>query len=248
MFRHCRSEGNFEFNKDLIKEEAKKIGFGNPYDVPKIDQSSGLPKEVRDDGYCIVLLGNGRYKFIKELDIWYHQFEPIEEDEVEPWPYKPSLLNHTDESESNIISVVYNQRIIQHFLYGDISESPMIYMSRRTKVTASYHVGAEKINAEKVQVEIDATFERKGEVTILEAKNGHPIDFSVYQLFHPFLVYNNKNIQSVKKIECCYLLQNKKKRTISLYLYSFSDIGNIKSIQLIKKSIYDLTAEKRKKR
>ena len=149
MFRHCRSKGNFEFNKDLIKEEAKNIGFGNPYDVTKIDQSNILPDEIRDAGYCIVLLGHGRYKFIKELDIWYHRFEPIEENEVEPWPYKPSLLNHTDESESNIISVVYNQRIIQHFLYGDISESPMIYMSRRTKVTVSYQVGAEKSTRRK---------------------------------------------------------------------------------------------------
>ena len=67
LFRHCRSKGNFEFNKDLIKEEAKKIGFGNSYDVPKVDQSSILPEEVRDDGYCIALLGTWTLQVYKGI-------------------------------------------------------------------------------------------------------------------------------------------------------------------------------------
>ena len=118
-------------------------------------------------------------------------------------------------------------------------------MSRRTKINASYSAGSEKIEAKKLQVELDATFEHDEEVVILEAKNGSPVDFAVYQLFHPFLDYHYKNIPGVKKIECCYLLQDKKKQTVSLYLYTFSDVGDIASIRLIKKARYDLKATKR---
>ncbi len=240
LFDHCKRVNNLEFDTHLVKEISGEIGFKNTYDATKIDQSVKLPEEVKNAGYCIAGLGKGHYKFIKGLDIWYHRFEPIMENEIVPWPYKPSLLNHTDDSESNTISLVYNQRIIQHFLYEDITESPKIYMSRRTKFTASYCVGDETINAEKLQVELDATFEHNGEVTILEAKNGSPDDFSVYQLFHPFLVYHNKNIEGIKKIECCYLLRDKNKNIVSLYLYTFSDIRDMQSIRLIKKSLYNL--------
>ena len=242
LFDHCKRVDNLEFDTDLVREISREIGFKNIYDVTKIDQSEKLPEEVRNAGYCIAGLGRGYYKFIKGLDVWYHRFEPIAENEVVPWPYKPSLLNHIDDSESNIISLVYNQRIIQHFLYEDITQSPKMYMSRRTKVTASYCVDEETINAEKLQAEIDATFEHNGEVTILEAKNGSPDDFSVYQLFHPFLVYHNMGIEGIKKIECCYLLRDKGKSIVSLYLYSFSDIKDMQSIRLIKKSTYNLAA------
>ena len=247
LFNRCRERGKFTFDNDLVKEMSRPIDFKNQFDATKIDHSELLPDEIRDTGYCIAHLGKGRHKFIKELGAWNHQFEPITENEREQCKYKPSLLNHTDESESNIVSVAYNQKIIQHFLYGDIVKTPMIYMSRRTKITASYNVGMEEINVEKLQVELDATFELNGEITVLEAKNelsrkSH-VDFAVYQIFHPFLYYHNKNIPNVKKIECCYLLQNKKEKTIRLYLYSFPDINDMKSIQLVKKSIYNLKAQ-----
>lgn len=244
LFRSCKRDGIFKFDNEKVKKICKRTGFGNPFDVTKIDNSSLLPDEIRDAGYCVVHLGKGRHCFMQIIDFWYHQFESIGQSEKEEWTYKPSILNHTDTSESNIISLAYNQRIIQDFLYGDISATPKIYMSRRTKITTSYCAGAKNINIEKLQVELDATFEHNGCVTVLEAKNGFPDDFAVYQIFLPFLDYHRKNIQGVEKIECCYLLKERGGNTVRLYLYSFSDSNDIKSIHLVKKAEYDLTVRK----
>lgn len=242
IFQSCKESGNFTFDNEKVKAICGETGFKNPFDATKVDHSDLLPDQIRRDGYCVVHLGKGRHRFMQIKDSWYHQFEALSQNEKKEWEYKPSILNHTDTSESNIISLSYNQRIIQDFLYGDISASPKIYMSRRTKVTTSYHAGSEKIKVDKLQVELDATFEHNGEITVLEAKNGFPNDFAVYQIFLPSLDYHTKNIRGVEKVESCYLLKDKNSDDIRLYLYTFPDPCDISSIRLVKKAEYNLKA------
>jgi len=242
IFQSCEKSGVFEFDNAKVREICQKAGgFGNPHDVTKVDQCKLLPGEVKEKGYCIVNLGMGKHCFSPVVDVWFHQFEAIEPENEKDWPYKPSLLNNTDSSESNIISLVYNQRIIQDFLYNDIQKQPKIYMSRRTKITESYHAKTEHIRVEKLQVEMDATFECDDTITILEGKNGKPDDFSVYQLFHPFLDYYSK-VPNAKNIECCYLIKDRDKEgvIVLLYLYCFRDAGDIASIYLKKNARYNL--------
>lgn len=245
LFRSCKDRGNYKFHNDKVKEIGTPLGFKNPFDATKVDSTKALPDEIKDEGYCVVHLGEGWHCFMPVLDVWFHAFEEMKPDEIIPWDYKPSLLNHTDASESNIISLVYNQLIIQDFLYGDKTEKPKIYMSRRTKITETYRAGVERIEAVKLQVEMDATFEHRGIITALEGKNGFPNDFSVYQLFHPFLDY--QKVQGAKRVECCYLLKKDDQQgyVVRLYLYSFSDPSDIGSIQLVKKAQYDLRERER---
>jgi heme oxygenase len=48
--------------------------------------------------------------------VGYHCFEPIGATETFDWKYRQSILNELDASESNILSVASNQRIIHDFL------------------------------------------------------------------------------------------------------------------------------------
>ena len=245
LFKSCKKSGDYKFHNKQVGEIGTSMGFRNTFDVTKVDSTKLLPDEIKDEGYCVVHLGDGWHCFMPVLDVWFHEFEEIEAEETIQWDYKPSLLNHTDASESNIISLVYNQLIIQDFLYGDKTEKPKIYMSRRTKITETYRAGTERIEATKLQVEMDATFEHRGVVTVLEGKNGFPRNFSIYQLFHPFLDY--QKVQGVERVECCYLLKKDDRQgpVVRLYLYSFADVGDIGSIQLIKKAQYDLKERER---
>lgn len=245
LFKSCGDSGDYRFHNDQVNEIGVSIEFKNPFDATKVDSKKLLPDEIKDEGYCVVHLGEGWHCFMPVLDVWFHVFEEIEPDEVVQWNYKPSLLNHTDTSESNIISLVYNQLIIQDFLYGDKTERPKIYMSRRTKITETYRAGTERVEATKLQVEMDATFEHRGIITVLEGKNGFPSDFSVYQLFHPFLDY--QKVQDAERVECCYLLKKDDRQgsVVRLYLYNFSDVDDIGSIQLARKAQYDLRERER---
>lgn len=245
LFKSCKDSGDYKFHNAQVKEIGAQLEFQNPFDATKVDNTKLLPDEIKSEGYCVVHLGKGWHCFMPVLDAWFHTFEEMEPDEIVRWDYKPSLLNHTDASESNIISLAYNQLIIQDFLYGDKTERPKIYMSRRTKITETYRAGTERVEATELQVEMDATFEHRGIITVLEGKNGFPRDFSVYQLFHPFLDY--KKVQDAKRVECCYLLKkdDRKGSVIRLYLYNFSDAGDIGSIQLVRKAQYDLRGRER---
>ena len=245
IFKHCESHGDYTFHNDLVGEISKNHGFGNKFDATKADNLSILPDEIRRQNYCIIHLGKGNHRFIKAAQICFHDFEEIDSEEI-PWKYRKSALNEIDTSESNILSVGFNQRIIHDFLYDDIVASPKMYGSRRTMSSIRYNIGEEEIQTTKLQMEIDLVTEYLGVVTVFEGKNKFPGDFAVYQLFHPYLYFYNlmQNGEiEVSDINCCYLLRDRGidgESIIRLYLYTFEDPTKMASIKLIKCGQYKL--------
>lgn len=100
--------------------------------IPKIIPK--IPQILLDEDYFILHLGRGRHKFVKGINNGFHSFEDINEDNIFDWKYRKSILNEFDTSESNILSVAGNQRIIHDFLYEAIVASPKVYNARRTKM------------------------------------------------------------------------------------------------------------------
>jgi hypothetical protein len=161
------------------------------------------------------------------------------------WKYRKSLLNEYDTSESNILSVASNQRIIHDFLYEDIVASPKVYNARRTKASFSYSLSYQTISVKNLQIEIDLTLEYQGNVTVIEGKNEFPDDFAVYQIFHPFRYFHNLKLTeniAIQQINGCYILRKtiNKQSVLRLYKYTFTDPNQIGSIKLLKKAQYQL--------
>lgn len=245
IFNVCKEKNDFVFDNKMVKQIIEGHGFSNPFDITKLDNTSKLPKVLLDNDYFILHLGNGKHKFVKGINLGFHQFEKISEENIFDWKYRNSLLNEFDTSESNILSVASNQRIIHDFIFQDIVASPKVYNARRTKINLSYRVGDEEIIAQNLQMEIDLTMELGGVVTVFEGKNGFPENFAVYQLFHPFKYYSilkNENKLDIKQITCCYILRTREKESsvLRLYNYTFEDENNIASIKLLKNAQYNL--------
>ena len=160
IFRHCQQRGDFVFDNDLVKEICQEVDFKNPFDVTKIDRSALYPDVMKQGtGYFIIHLGEGQHQFVPNVSLAYHQLEVIDKAQSIAWKYRPSLLNEFDTSESNIISVGLNQRILHDFLYDDIEADAKQYMPRRTKITEQYTIDAREINVINLQMEIDAVLE-----------------------------------------------------------------------------------------
>jgi hypothetical protein len=247
IFEDCLKRGSFEFDNHIVKRIAGDVGFGNPFDATKADDSSKLPEEIRKAGYFLLHLGEGgRHIFVKGIDIGYHSFEPIPESLQIQWQYRKSLLNELDTSEANILSVGSNQRILHDFLFEDIVASPKVYNARRTKASFDFWVGEQHIVTDSVQLEIDMTMEYHGDVVVFEAKNNFRPDFAVYQIFYPFLYYRQiarEKALGVKSIKACYVLREKDKSGCSmlrLYAYTFRDEERMDSIELLKCAEYRL--------
>ncbi len=244
LFAYCDKHRKYTFDNDLVKKLCRKHNFKNPFDVTKVDNLSILPEDIKNKGYCIIHIGQGEHRFVQAVNDCFHDFEDIENPEI-PWRYRKSALNEIDTSESNILSVGFNQRIIHDFLYEDIVASPKMYGAKRTREDLSYTIGKIKVNTTKLQMEIDLTTEYHGVVTVFEGKNNFPQNFSVYQLFHPFLHYQNlkkKKKIAIKEVNCCYLLRkiHGNESIVRLYLYTFTDANDMSSISLRKCDEYRL--------
>lgn len=245
LFKRCQTAGDYTFNNTLVKKVADEIGFKNPFDATKIDNSDILPPLILKHDYFISHLGQGNHCFVPGIANGYHVFEDITDQR--DWNYTKSLLNEFDTSESNILSVSFNQGIIHDFLYEDDRRAnPNIYGARRTKASFNYKIGKTAIAATKVQMEIDMTTEYNGHVTVFEGKNEFPHDFAVYQLYHPFLYYHElRKAHGLKiaQLNCCYLVRRMHHdgSIIRVYLYDFTDPYNMASIRLIKSRQYHLT-------
>ena len=239
LYDRCKVRGNFVFDNNEVKAVCAEVDFGNPFDATKIDNSAGLPDSMIADDVFVVHLGRGRHQFVNGIASGYHRFEPIPDERLYQWPYRRSILNNINTSESNILSVGYNQRIIHDFLYEDIAASPKVYGSNRTHIPLDYRIGEDAIVASRVQVEIDFTLEYLGAITVFEAKNGAPGDFNVFQLFNPYRYYRRATESPpVTGINCCYLLRQDNR--LRLYLYSFEDPQNPGSIRLERNAEYTL--------
>lgn len=246
LFKRCYKKKDFIFDNTLVKQVCEEYGFANPFDATKLDDTSKFPKILLDKDYFILHLGEGKHKFVKGINKGFHSFEKINKDNTFDWKYQKSILNEFDTSESNILSVANNQRIIHDFLYEDIVASPKVYNARRTKKNLSYSIGEEKILAKNLQMEIDLTMELQGVVTIFEGKNGFPKNFAIYQLFHPFRYYSILKAEkklNVKQITCCYILRKREKESsvLRLYNYTFTDENDMTSVKLLKNAQYNLT-------
>lgn len=243
IFYYCRKRNNFVFDNELVKEICKKHGFGNPFDVTKLDDTSKFPQRLLDEDYFILHLGGGKHKFVKGISNGFRTFEKIDTKSVYDWKYRKSILNELDTSESNILSVANNQRIINDFLYKEIVVNPKVYNPRRTKISITYYINKDEIKARNVQMEIDLTIELDGVVTIFEVKNGFPKDFAIYQLYNPFKYYSIiKKKLDIKLITCCYILRDKVEgeSILRLYNYTFTEENNMSSIKLLKSAQYNL--------
>ena len=96
IFKICNERKKHEFHNDLVKDVCKKFGFGNPFDVTKLDNKNKLPEILIENDFAVIHLGNGWHKFIKGIEKVYHNFEPIQE-KID-WEYKKSLLNQYNTS------------------------------------------------------------------------------------------------------------------------------------------------------
>lgn len=253
LFLECMEREDMRFDNAAVKRVSEEKNFSNQFDVTKIDSSEKLPKLLQEKDYGVLHLGGGRHAFIKGIKKLYHEFEPI--NQLVEWRYQKSLLNNFNTSESNLLAVANNQRILHDFMFGTSCEfdhknvllRPKTYFPHRTKFIIKYHFGEQIIETSKLQIEIDLTIEYQGKVAVFEAKNGNPKTFAIYQLFNPCYYYHAARERTdingkLKEIFGVYLVRNAKEQPYSLKLwcYQFKNPNNMGSIHLVKSAKYIL--------
>ena len=252
-----RKDKSLTFTNALVKDITGNR-LSNQFDVTKLDTSERIPAELQERDLFVVHLGGGKHRFVKGIRYGYHNFESVSVNRIFPWKYRPSIMDGTDESEAGVLSLAFNQQIIQDFLYGDRTVSLRIHIPRRTRAKAlnsfRYKINGEPVEVQNLQMEVDFIVEKNGELAIAEAKYSpkvgfFPKDFAVAQVYLPYRrllsLREKKNWKT--EARCMFIVQyqpNEGQEAIRIYEYSFTDPDDMASITMVSNAEYRLEVRK----
>jgi len=130
-------------------------------------------------------------------------------------------------SEMQHLDFAYASSLVRTFMNDD----SLVLTIRGRKYTPqfSFNVGKQHLNVASVQTEVDAGYEGKNQVVLIEAKNSKTNNIIIRQLFYPFRQWSHHTIKPVRT-----LFFEKRNNFYSLWQFDFIDINNYNSIKLTK--------------
>jgi len=230
-----------KFNNDEVKEITGP-DFSNQFDATKFDSSEKLPSRLKEEGYFIVHLGKGNHAFVKGNG--FHKLEEIKD--VVDWKLSKSSMDDISDSEAQSVSTAFNDKIIHDFLFDDKSKEILLHTARRSKLSYDMVINGEKLQTDKLQIELDGIYETADTIATVEVKNLDNGEFEIRQLFSSMKYFEqlkeddkiNKNIN----LRLLFMVRERKKGNYyKLYEYKFTDKDNPNSIELVKCKRYNIS-------
>lgn len=228
------SNGFFNVTADQIKE------FKEPRLMAKWDSSESLPGIFKKNRINILPTSRGSYilsdfKLYQEIPELNEHIAKMQKVEI---PQFESIDIENITSESNAINVLLLSNILDDFLCEDDSVSTFsgrmgtgkfyFFVDRYTDIPL-------EILVENAQCEIDGGLENNNSVVIIEAKNVVYPDFHIRQLYYPYRLWKTKVSKPIRLVFSIYSNQ-----IFRLFEYSFCDLVNYSSINLLKTKNYSL--------
>lgn len=184
---HDFDKGPFELTADQIKKSCQNFTETvdkEPRILCKQDTRSDRPAIFVKKGLFILPEKNGIYYILKGegyVDV---------PDITTPIKEYTSKLNFelessmVGDSEMQYLDFAYANSLIRTFM----NDSSLVLTIRGRKYTPpfSFKVGSNILNTESVQTEVDAGYEGKDSIVLIEAKNFSATDMIIRQLYYPF--------------------------------------------------------------
>jgi len=192
----------------------------------KQDTRESRPGVFKEHGLFLLPVINGEYVIIKGegyIDV------PKIEKETEFYTSKLGFDLDTAKignSEMQHLDFAYASSLIRTFL----NDESLVLTIRGRKYTPDFNffVGKQKVEVRSVQTEVDAGYEGKEQVVLIEAKNTKADNVIIRQLYYP---YRQWQAQTTKKV--IPLFFEKEGNTYFIWQFEFQDVMNYNSIKLV---------------
>jgi len=227
-------EHNFEEKPFLITanqikkacQDYKKTGEKEVRILCKQDTRESRPEIFKKYGLFLLPIKNGEYAIL--MGEGYTDIPKIEQT-TEFYNSKLDFTLDTSkigDSEMQHLDFAYASSLIRSFL----DDESLVLTIRGRKYTPSFDffVGKQKINIRSVQTEVDAGYEGREQVVLVEAKNTKTDNVIIRQLYYP---YRQWQAQTQKKV--IPLFFEKKEDTYSIWRFEFEDSMDYNSITLV---------------
>jgi hypothetical protein len=139
-------------------------------------------------------------------------------------------------SEMQHLDFAYASSLIKTFM----NDNTLVLTIRGRKYTPefSFYVGKHKMTVKRVQTEIDAGYEGKEQVVLIEAKNQGNRNTIIRQLFYPFKQWQ---LHTKKKVVTVFF--EKHEDNYLLWQFNFENVDNYNSIKLVKSGTYKIKSK-----
>lgn len=231
---HDFDNSPFELTAEQIKKSCQVFtatGDKEPRILCKQDTRSDRPSVFIDNGLFILPKKNGSYYILKGegyVDI------PDITTPIQDYMSKLDFeleSSMVGDSEMQFLDFAYANSLIRTFM----NDQSLVLTIRGRKYTPrfSFKVGTNSLDTESVQTEVDAGYEGKDSIVLIEAKNFSATNVIIRQLYYPFRQWCENTSKNVYPVFF-------EKRVIEgenifyVWQFEFTDIDDYNSIQLVK--------------
>jgi len=237
IINHLEKEKKILKNLVITSKEIKKISKEEPRILCKFDEYKNYPNILKMRDLFVLPIKNRYYQLLEGNG--FHFIEPLPKVETETYisKLKFELLTSTHgSSESLYLDIAINSGLIEEF----VQSSPLFLTIRGRKYSPKFNMrfGDTELEVESVQVEVDAGFEGRDVIVLIEAKGSKPESFNIRQLYFPYRFWGT-NVEE-KSIINIFFWYEESSDTYHLCQYDFKDEMNYHSIELERYKIYKI--------
>ena len=236
ILKHDFSKSPFYLSAKDIKKSVQDFKNTTEKEVRilcKMDSRESLPEIMKENGLILLPIKNGHYVILKGqgyIDI------PEIKGEVEIYNTKLDFELDTTKignSEMQHLDFAYASSLIRTFM----NDPSLVLTIRGRKYTPefTYKVGNNTVETKGVQTEVDAGYEGKDKIVLIEAKNSTTKNTIIRQLYYPFRQWSEHT-----KKEVFLLFFEKRNDEYLIWQYKFKDKNNYDSIELVKSKKYKI--------
>lgn len=201
----------------------------------KQDTRADRPQVFKDNDLFILPKHNGSYYIVKGegyVDI------PDITTPIEDYNSKLDFKlqsSKVGDSEMQYLDFAYANSLIRTFM----QDPTLVLTIRGRKYTPpfSFNVGNQTLITESVQTEVDAGYEGKDSIVLIEAKNSNASDTIIRQLYFPFRQWQ---VNTTKKVYPLFFERRFINGETIFYIwqYEFTNTNDYNSIHLVKSGRY----------
>ena len=231
ILKHDFNKSPFPLSAIQIKKSCQRFKETVEKEVRilcKQDSREDRPEIFINNGLFLLPTHNGEFVIIKG------------EGYVDIKPIKTSIKKYSSKLDFDLDTSKIGNSEMQHldFAYASslirtFTEDPSLVLTiRGRKYTPHFDfmVGEQKIETESVQTEVDAGYEGKNKVVLVEAKNSATDNTIIRQLYYPFRQWQ----EHTKKKVYTLFFEKSTDGIYSIWQFEFTDPNNYNSIKLVK--------------
>lgn len=236
ILEHDFSKCPFEITASQIKISCQDFRSTVQKEVRilcKQDTRESRPEIFKKNDLFLLPKKNGSYYIVKGegyVDI------PKIETKIEDYKSKLDFKLESSmigDSEMQHLDLAYASSLVRTFMDDD----SLLLTIRGRKYTPSFtfNVGNQRLSVESVQTEVDAGYEGRNKIVLIEAKNSDVTNTIIRQLYYPYRQWKQ---QTSKDVNLLFFDRDKNSDVYNIWQFKFEDENDYNSIKLVKSGRY----------